>query len=130
MQATGGRWTVAGMMTGLPLVMLTTTGAKSGQARTVPLVAMPDGERVVLIASNWGGEHLPAWYHNLSAHRQATIGDGGRKQNYQARELKGKEYDVYWRRVVCSYRGYEAYKERTNGRPIPLMMLELLKVSG
>lgn len=111
-------------------MMLTTTGAKSGHARTIPLVAIPDGERVVLIASNWGGEHSPAWYHNLCAHPEATLGYGGRTQEYRARELKGKEYDAYWQRVVSLYRGYEAYKARTNGRPIPLMLLDPLKVGG
>ena len=66
-----GRYSLTSALAGLPVVMVTTIGAKSGQPRQLPLVAIPDGENVILIASNFGQHHHPAWYYNLHAHPQA-----------------------------------------------------------
>ena len=68
-----GRITVSSSIAGLPLVMLTTTGAKSGQPRTVPLIGIPDGGDIVLIASNWGGASHPAWAFYLRLHPDVTV---------------------------------------------------------
>ncbi len=68
-----GKHSAASIFTGIPLIMLTTTGAKSGLARTVPLLAIPDGDNLVLVASNWGQAHYPSWYYNLRANPEATI---------------------------------------------------------
>src|SRR3954462_11963418 len=67
LQLSGGRYTLANLLTGIPVLTLTTTGARSGQPRSVPLLGFPDGERIVLVASNFGQAHYPAWYHNLRA---------------------------------------------------------------
>lgn len=120
---TGGRATLTGLMTGLPVVTLTTTGAKSGQPRTVPLVAIPDGDQIVLIASNFGQAHHPAWYLNLCATPQATVARDGVTRTYAARTAEGAAYDDYWQRAVALYAGYAAYKERTQGRRIPILVL-------
>src|SRR5881227_3454492 len=66
-----GRVSIPGVLTGLPVVMLTTIGAKSGKPRTVPLVGLSDGDKVVVIGSNFGQTHHPAWYYNLRAHPEA-----------------------------------------------------------
>lgn len=63
-----GRYSVTSLLAGLPVVTVTTIGAKSGQPRSLPLVAIPSGEAVILIASNFGQAHHPAWYYNLRAH--------------------------------------------------------------
>src|SRR5262245_24969982 len=83
-----GRYSVA---IGLPRLILTTIGAKSGQPRTTPLVYLPDGERVVLVASNGGNPRHPGWYYNLRANPQATLLIDGRAALYRASEVSGAE---------------------------------------
>jgi deazaflavin-dependent oxidoreductase (nitroreductase family) len=120
----GGRYTATGITGGVPIIVLTTTGAKSGQPRTVQLIGIPDGDDIVLIASNWGGVNHPGWYFNLRAHPQASLAFYGRPARpYVAREVFGAERDAYWRKAVAVYRGYDAYKTRTGGREIPIMVL-------
>jgi len=119
-----GRFTVTSATGGVPIIMLTTTGAKSGQPRTVPLIAIPDGDNIVLIASNRGGANHPAWYLNLRAHPQATVVFYGQSAKlFVAREATGAERDAYWRKAVGIYLGYAGYKQRTGGREIPIMVL-------
>ena len=124
LQASGGRTTAVGLMAGLPVVWLTTTGAKSGELRKVPLVGIPDGPNIVLIASNFGQERHPGWYFNLRKTPQATISVGDASAQYVAREVSGAEYDRIWQRAVSLYAGYAAYKERTGGRQIPILVME------
>ncbi len=70
-RASGGRLTVPGLMAGLPVIMLTTTGAKSGQPRTMPLVGTPFGDDLAIIGSNYGQQRTPGWVYNLGAiHRR------------------------------------------------------------
>jgi deazaflavin-dependent oxidoreductase (nitroreductase family) len=118
-----GRLSIPGVMTGLPVVMLTTTGAKSNLPRTVPVVGMRDGEKVILIASNWGSSRHPAWYLNLRAHPDAAIDIGRRRETYVARPATDPERDQYWQRATTVYRGFAAYARRTRGRQIPIMVL-------
>jgi len=118
-----GRVSLTGLLTGLPVVTLTTTGAKSGMARSVPLIGIPDNEQVILIASNWGQAHHPGWYFNLRAHPEVKLSWSGRTRRYVAREVTGLEYDAHWRRAVELYAGYAAYRERTGGRKIPIILL-------
>jgi deazaflavin-dependent oxidoreductase (nitroreductase family) len=108
---------------GLPVVTVTTIGAKSGQLRSLPLVALPDGENVILIASNYGQKHHPAWYYNLRAHPQVQLTYEGHTVTYTAREATGDERERCWQRVVALYSGYALYKERAGNRQIPVMIL-------
>ena len=117
-----GRLSLAGLLTGLPVVMLTTTGSKTGQPRTTPLAGIVDGEYVVLVASYFGSAHHPAWYYNLRAHPQAEVTVAGRTRAYLAREVCGDEYDRYWQRAIQIYAGYAAYRERVQ-RHIPILLL-------
>lgn len=123
LRLSGGRTTMVGLAAGLPVITLTTIGAKSGQLRSVPLIGIPDGDRYVLIASNFGQAHHPAWYINLKRHPQATIALCGHTADYVATEASGDEYDRLWQKAVSLYGGYAAYKTRTGGRPIPIMIL-------
>jgi F420H(2)-dependent quinone reductase len=115
-----GRLSVA---IGMPRLILTTIGAKSGQARTTPLIYLPDGERVVLVASNGGSLRHPGWYYNLRANPQATLLIDGRTATYRAREADGAERAELWRRAVAFYPGYAVYQRRAGGRAIPVLVL-------
>jgi deazaflavin-dependent oxidoreductase (nitroreductase family) len=108
---------------GMPTLILTTIGAKSGQARSTPLVYLPDGGRVVLIASRGGDTRHPGWYHNLRANPQATLLIGGHSAAYRAHEAGGAEREDLWRRAVALYPGYAAYQRRSGGRQIPVLVL-------
>jgi deazaflavin-dependent oxidoreductase (nitroreductase family) len=119
---TKGKYTGSEIM-GWNIIQLTTIGAKSGGLRTIPLVAFFDGAKIVLIASNFGRTHNPAWYHNLKAHPDCQVEWNERTGPYLACETRGDEYDKYWKLAVSYYEGYEKYKERA-GRRIPVMLLE------
>jgi deazaflavin-dependent oxidoreductase (nitroreductase family) len=123
LRLSGGRTTAVGLLAGLPVITLTTIGAKSGQLRSVPLVGIPRDKGLVLIASNFGQPHHPAWYHNLKKNPQATVTIDGHTGDYVAREVRGAEYAQLWQEAVSLYSGYAAYKERTGGRAIPILLL-------
>lgn len=125
-RATGGRTTAGALLTGLPLITLTTTGAKSGRPRTVTLVGIPDGARLIVVASNWGQAGHPAWYYNVKANPRVMIvgRDGPPGRLYVARELEGDERAAAWARAVALYPGYQGYAARA-GREILMILLEL-----
>ncbi len=122
-KATKGKYTVAEIL-GWNVVQLTTTGAKTGQPRTMPLIGLVDGEKIALIASSFGREHNPAWYYNLKAHPECVVQWKGKRETFLAREAEGDEYKKYWQWGVSVYAGYEKYKERAAHRHIPVMVLE------
>lgn len=125
LRLSGNRFTVSSAMSHVPVVMLTTTGAKSGQPRTVPLLAFPDGEKVALIASSFGNTKHPAWYLNLRANPRALLTFHGQPARpYIAREVSGAERELHWQRAARAYPGYNAYRERAGGREIPVLLLE------
>jgi deazaflavin-dependent oxidoreductase (nitroreductase family) len=120
---TKGKHTFSSLVSGLPVVMLTTTGAKSGKSRTLPLLGLPDGERMVVIASNYGQLHHPSWYHNLRANPEATLSVGGEAQKVVAREVEGDERERLWRLGLAVYPGWSGYERRAAGRRIPVISL-------
>ena len=123
LRVSNGRSTAATLLTGLQILSLTTIGAKSGQPRTVPLVAIPFADdQLVIIASNWGQQKHPAWYYNLLAHPEVTVTRDGRSQAYLARETEGEERAACWQTAVETYPGYPAYERRTSRR-IPVILL-------
>jgi len=123
LKLTNGNYTVAEMI-GWNVIQLTTTGAKTGQPRTLPLIGLFDGEKIALIASSFGRKHNPAWYYNLKAHPDCKVQSGKGTGTYLAREAQGEEYRKYWEMGVSYYEGYEKYKERAAHRHIPVMVLE------
>lgn len=109
---------------GWNIIQLTTTGAKSGDPRTMPLIASFDGAKIILIASSFGREHNPGWYYNLKAHPDCTVTFRGETHTYTARETDGDEREHCWRIALESYAGYDVYKQRASHRKIPVMLLE------
>jgi deazaflavin-dependent oxidoreductase (nitroreductase family) len=122
LRLTHGQHTLGNRLWGLPVMVLTTTGAKSGQVHQTPLLVIGDGDQVVLIGSNWGRSHHPGWYYKLRAHPQATLSSRNHTQTYTAREATNTERDKYWPMADVLYPGYSAYRERAR-RKIPVMIL-------
>jgi deazaflavin-dependent oxidoreductase (nitroreductase family) len=105
--------------------LLETIGAKSGERRRIPLMYVRDGDRVVLIASKGGSTKHPAWYWNLRKNPRVTfLAPGGVSGDYVAREAEGEERDRLWDEAVDYYSGYATYQGRTDGRRIPVVVLE------
>ena len=120
LRASGGR--VSSILV-LPLLLLHTTGAKSGQPRVTPLVYFTDGDRVVLMASNYGGQKAPAWYHNVRAHPEVTLEAGGVRARYRGEEATGEERERLWEMAKRVAKNYENYENLTAGiRQIPVMV--------
>jgi deazaflavin-dependent oxidoreductase (nitroreductase family) len=113
---------VWGTMFGGPVLLLNTTGRKSGHLRTNPLLYIKDGEDFVLIASNGGASSHPAWYLNLRANPVATVEVGERKVRVRAEEVDGEEKARLWQKMVAMYSSYDDYQEKTD-REIPLLVL-------
>jgi deazaflavin-dependent oxidoreductase (nitroreductase family) len=113
---------VWGTMFGGPVLLLNTTGRKSGQLRTNPLLYVKDGEDFVLIASNGGASSHPAWYLNLRVNPEATVEVGERKVRVRAEEVEGEEKARLWQKMVEMYSSYDDYQEKTD-REIPLLVL-------
>jgi deazaflavin-dependent oxidoreductase (nitroreductase family) len=110
---------------GQPILLLHTRGARSGQARSTPLLYTPHRDGFLVVASKAGAEHHPAWYHNLRAHPDdVTVDVGGKPVPVRPRVLEGAERDELWRIVNDNYNGYEAYQGRAGGRVIPVVLLE------
>jgi deazaflavin-dependent oxidoreductase (nitroreductase family) len=124
LRLTRGRVSLSSILTGLPVVTLTTTGAKSGAPRTMPVLGILDGDRFVVIASSWGRRKHPAWRHNLRAHPRATVSTNGCSANYVAREADGEERDMFWRRAAALYPGFLAYERTASNRRISVFVLE------
>ena len=111
------------MLSGLPVVTLTAVGAKSGEPRSVPLIALPDGDHLFIIASNWGRSFYPGWYYNLSANPEATITIKEQRAKYIAHEAEGDERERCWDIAVSNIAAYAAYERRAGDRTIPIMVL-------
>lgn len=123
---TRGRTTLTGLVAGLPVVMVTIIGAKSGRSRDIPLLCIPDaqdGKSFGLIASNFGKAHHPAWYFNLKANPKVTCSFKGHTGEYIAREVTGADYDRIWEQACSIYLGYPLYKQRVGKRRIHIMLM-------
>lgn len=110
--------------TGLPTLLLTTTGCKSGQQRTVPLLYTRYQGAYVVVGSNWGRRNHPAWSLNLTTDPAATVQIRGRASKVRARLLEGEEREQLWNsELLKTWPGYEDYAERS-GRHIRIFALE------
>ncbi len=114
---------VGGPFKGAPLLLLTTTGAKSGKQYTAPLMYLPDGDRMFIFASKNGAPTNPDWYHNLVAHPQATVEVGTETLNVKATEITGEERDRIYATQAKQYSGFADYQAKTT-RKIPVIALE------
>jgi deazaflavin-dependent oxidoreductase (nitroreductase family) len=113
---------VGGPFEGAPVLLLTSTGAKTGQARTTPLMYLPDGERMVIFASKGGAPENPAWYHNLRANPSATVEVGGETIDVDATVTSGEEREHLFDRQAERYAQFADYAQKTT-REIPVVAL-------
>ena len=113
---------VGGNFEGAPMVIITTTGAKSGQPRTIPLVYLPDGDRVVIFASKAGAPTNPDWYHNLTAHPDLVVEVGSETYAAVAEDITGDERDRLFAAQVAVMPGFQTYADNTT-RLIPVVAL-------
>jgi len=113
---------VGGYFEGAPMVLLTTTGAKTGQVRTNPLVYVADGDRFIVIASKGGAPTNPDWYHNLVANPEASVEIGTDHFEVTATVLTGDERDRAWDAIVAERPGFAEYQTKTD-RKIPAVAL-------
>lgn len=120
-RATRGR--VLGRVGKAPVLLLTTTGRKSGQRRTAPVLYMRDGQRVVVIGSNAGNPRPPAWALNLKANPDAEVEIRGDRRTVRAWVAEGDERAELWRRMTEEFEGFEQYRERTD-RDIAVFVLD------
>jgi deazaflavin-dependent oxidoreductase (nitroreductase family) len=115
--------TVTGPFAGRPVILLTTTGAKSGQKRTTPLVYTKDGDNLVIIASKGGAPTNPAWYHNLVANPVVTVELPGETYQARTRVAEGAERERLYNAQAALMPGFAEYQQKTT-RQIPVIVLE------
>jgi deazaflavin-dependent oxidoreductase (nitroreductase family) len=126
LKLSAGRFTLTGLLTGVPVGLLTTTGARSGLPRTHPLLYLvdeSDPDKIALVASNFGQKRNPAWYYNLKANPEATFKIDGQVGAYTSCEAVGEEYERLWKKAEETFLGYQLYKQRAGNRRIPIMVL-------
>ncbi|MYY12114.1 nitroreductase family deazaflavin-dependent oxidoreductase [Streptomyces sp. SID4919] len=107
----------------MPVVVLTTLGARSGKLRKSPVMRVEHEGRYAAVASLGGAPNNPVWYHNLLGDPRLELQDGPVRQDMTAREVTGAERDEWWERAVAAYPDYAAYEEKTE-RVIPVFVLE------
>ncbi len=115
--------TQATTLRGMPVVVLTTVGARTGRLRKTPLMRVEHDGRYAVVASLGGAPQHPQWYHNVVAHPRVELQDGSVRRDYVAREVHGDERALWWERAVAAYPDYADYQERTE-RVIPVLVLE------
>ncbi len=120
---TKGRLTVPGLMAGLPVIMLTTTGAKTGEPRSMPLVGIPLGDDLALIGSNYGQKPTPGWVYNLEANPAATVSYRDRSVEVTARPATDEEAERAFEIAAGFYPGYGKYRSRASHRKIRVFVL-------
>jgi deazaflavin-dependent oxidoreductase (nitroreductase family) len=106
-----------------PVMLLTSTGRRSGQPRTAPVLYLADGERLIVVSSNGGNNHAPGWSYNLKANPDAEVEIGDEHRQVRARVAEGEERAGLWRRMNEQYAGFEQYDETTS-REIAVFVLE------
>jgi deazaflavin-dependent oxidoreductase (nitroreductase family) len=120
----GGKWRVGSAFPrGVPVLLLTTVGRKSGAKRTTPLLYLEDGARVLIVASQGGMPKHPLWYLNLSSNPQVEVQIRRNVRQMRARDATAEERSRYWPRLVAHYRDFATYQSWTD-REIPVVVLE------
>jgi deazaflavin-dependent oxidoreductase (nitroreductase family) len=118
-----GQVTLPEVMAGLPVLTVTTTGARTGQRRSAPLVGVPTGEDIAVIGTRFGQARTPGWYHNMRADPQVEVTYRNKTVKAVAREAGDDERQAIWDRARKIYAGYEAYARRIKNRQIHIMIL-------
>lgn len=120
---TRGRHTFASLLSGIPVVLLTTTGARSGRPRTVPVLGLPTADGVAVIASNFGQRRQPGWYYNLRADPEGIVVLDGRSHRFRAVEVEGDRRQRIWDQGLRVYPGWSQYERRASHRRIAVYVL-------
>lgn len=108
---------------GMPVIVLTSVGARSGKLRKTALMRVESGGVYAVVASLGGAPKNPVWYYNLKAHPRVELQDGATRRDYDAREVDGDEKALWWERAVAAFPSYATYQQNTE-RQIPLFVLE------
>jgi deazaflavin-dependent oxidoreductase (nitroreductase family) len=119
-ESSGG--TSANTLRGVPIIVLTSVGARTGKLRKTPLMRVEHDGEYAVVASMGGAPKHPVWYHNLKADPLVELQDGAVRREYLAREASGAERDVWWERACAVWPDYAAYQRRTD-RLIPVFVL-------
>ncbi|MGW3917173.1 nitroreductase family deazaflavin-dependent oxidoreductase [Streptomyces sp. NPDC005070] len=122
-ESSGGTKGTTLMETGLPVIILTTRGAKSGKIRKTPLMRVEHDGRYAVVASLGGAPKHPVWYHNVISDSRVELQDGPERKEFRAREITGEEKDQWWERAVAAFPPYAEYQQKTD-RVIPVFVLE------
>ncbi|MFI6345842.1 nitroreductase family deazaflavin-dependent oxidoreductase [Streptomyces sp. NPDC050560] len=120
-ESSGGR--EGNTMRGMPVIVLTTRGARSGKIRKTPLMRVEHEGAYAVVASKGGAPRHPVWYYNVAADPRVELQDGAVRQDMTAREVQGEERDLWWARAVEAYPDYADYQTKTD-RQIPVFVLE------
>ncbi len=121
---TRGRHTFASLLSGIPVLMLTTTGARTGRPRTVPVLGIPSADGLAIIASNFGQARHPGWYHNLRADPHAEVVLDGNRRRVRAVPALGEARTRIWQQGLRVYPGFDQYEKRAPHRGISVFVLE------
>ena len=122
-ESSGGTEGITLLDTGLPVVIVTNIGARTGKVRKTPLMRVEHDGRYAAIASMGGAPKNPVWYHNLRANPRVELQDGTERLHMIARETTGAERAEWWERAVAAYPPYAEYQTKTS-RQIPVFVLE------
>ncbi len=125
-ESSGGTEGTTLLDTGLPVVIMTNRGARSGKLRKTPVMRVEHEGRYAAVASQGGAPKHPAWYANFLAHPHVELQDGAVKRDYVAREVDGEEREQWWERAVAAFPPYAEYQRKTERR-IPVLVLEPLE---
>ncbi|WDG18841.1 nitroreductase family deazaflavin-dependent oxidoreductase [Microbacterium sp. Clip185] len=112
-----------GELRGVPIIVLTTVGAKSGGLRKTALMRVEHDGDYLVVASKGGAPEEPAWGNNIRKHPHVELQDGAVKRDYTARELEGEERELWWDRAVAVWPDYAVYQTKTD-RQIAIFVLE------
>jgi len=118
-----GQLTVPGVLAGLPVLTVTTTGARTGQRRSAPLIGVPAGDDIAVIGTSFGQSRTPGWYHNMRADPKVEVTYRDKTVNAIAREAGDGERQTIWEQAKTMYLGYQLYASRIKNRPIHIMIL-------
>jgi deazaflavin-dependent oxidoreductase (nitroreductase family) len=118
-----GQVTLPGVLAGLPVLTVATTGARTGQRRSAPLVGVPAGEDIAVIGTSFGQPRTPGWYHNMRAHPKVEVTYRDKTVKAVSREADKEEWEAIWARARKIYPGYDAYARRIKNRQVHIMIL-------
>ncbi|MGW7237970.1 nitroreductase family deazaflavin-dependent oxidoreductase [Streptomyces sp. NPDC054804] len=122
-ESSGGTKGTTLMDTGMPVILLTTLGVKSGKIRKTPLMRVEHDGKYAVVASQGGAPKHPVWYFNIKSQPHVELQDGPVKQDMTAREITGAEKAEWWERAVAAFPPYAEYQKKTS-REIPVFVLE------